>query len=204
MRPLPLDGVKYGRAEGFELVQAAKTLEFETFAQTGYPGRRGCLEEYEGYPAIFYVAEHQESGVVGVVRKILQSPLGFTATHLKMTNEWAKRVETIMTTERCEEISTTALKKGFRGRNTFSCVLHLFRMVYQDAVRSGVRYWLAPVEPPVLLHYVATFNFNFAAIGEAQDYLGAPTIPAILDLAESQEHLRKKDPELLDFFLEGL
>jgi len=204
MKPTPLDDVEYLRAEGFDLTQAAKTLEFDTFVQTNYPGKRGCLEEYEGFPCIFYVAVHQGSDVVGVVRKILPSPLGFTATHLQIAREWVEKVDNITATERCEEISTTALKKGFRGRNNFSCVLNLFRMAYQDAVASGVRYWFAPIEPPVLMHYVATFHFNFKAIGEAQDYLGAPTIPAVIDLKEGFEELSKADSELAEFLQEGL
>jgi len=204
VKPEPLDSVEYLRAEGFDLTQAAKALEFDTFVQSNYPGTRGCLEEYEGYPCIFYVAVHQKSDVVGVVRKILPSPLGFTVTHLQLTPEWEEKAKTIIATERCEEISTTALKKGFRGRNNFSCVLHLFRMAFQDALAGGVRYWFAPIEPPVLMHYVATFHFGFKAIGEAQDYLGAPTIPAVINLEEGFEQITKADPELADFFREGL
>jgi hypothetical protein len=204
MRPIPLDDVEYKRAEGFELTQAAKTLEFEIFSQSGYPGKRGCLEEYEGYPSIFYVAVYQGSEVVGVVRKILPSALGFTTTHLNLTPEWEEKIKTITATERCEEIATTALRKGFRGRNNFSCVLNLFKMAYEDAVSSGVRYWLAPIEPPVLMHYVTTFHFNFVAMGEAQDYLGAPTIPCVIELCSGIQHLHSCDSELGQFFTEGL
>jgi len=204
MKPTPLDDVEYMRAEGFDQTQAAKTLEFEIFVQSNYPGTRGCLEEYEGLPCIFYIAVHQRSDVVGVVRKILPSPLGFTATHLRLAPEWEERVKTIVATERCEELATTALKKGFRGRNNFSCVLNLFRMAYHDALSSGVRYWFAPIEPPVLMHYVATFHFGFKAIGEAQDYLGAPTIPAVINLEDGIEQITKADPELAAFLKEGL
>ncbi len=204
MRPIPLDDVEYKRAEGFELTQAAKTLEFETFSQSGYPGKRGCLEEYEGFPCLFYVAVHRESGVVGAIRKILQSPLGFTATHLTLTPSWEDEINRILATEKCEEIAAGALRKEFRGRNNFSCVLNLFKMAYQDAVRSSARYWLAPIEPPVLMHYVNTFHFNFTAMGEAQDYLGAPTIPCIIELSSGMQYLGNCDPELGQFFTDGL
>ena len=87
MKPIPLEDVEYLRAEGFDLTQKAKTLEFETFRQSNYAGTRGCLEEYEGYPCIFYVAVHRGSDVVGVVRKTLPSALGFTVTSSRVGGE---------------------------------------------------------------------------------------------------------------------
>jgi hypothetical protein len=205
VKPEPFPGLEYHRATAGALAQAAKAAEYEVFSGLGYPGPGPVIAEYDQYPSVFYVAVNEGQDVVGVVRKILAGPSGFTTlTHFDLGPEQSARARAIASSENCEEMATTAIKKGFRARHNFACVLSLFRLAYEDAVRNKVTWWFAPIEPLVLFHYRNVFHFAFEELAPAQDYLGAPTIPCLLNLDNGIERLRREDPELAAWFEEGL
>jgi hypothetical protein len=204
MKPEEFPGLEYLRVDSGALCQAAKSLECESFAGLGYEGKGPVMTEYEGYPSVFYVAIFEGGDVVGVVRKILPGPKGLPTVNSFRLNPTNPTLETALgRPEACEDMATTAIKKGFRARYNFACVLNLWRLALRDAIRAGIEDMFTAVEPIVLLHYRNVFHLPLEELGPAQDYLGAPCIPCVLSLQDCASELYVKDVELAAWFEEG-
>ena len=81
-------------------------------------------------------------------------------------------------------------------------VMSLYKSLYQASKRRGITHALAATEKS--LHRLLTeFNFPLRPIGPEVDYFG-PVTPYILDIAELEAILIKKNPSLLDEFVNGL
>jgi hypothetical protein len=200
INPQPIPGVRFQTADTMELVNKAADLEFQVFAEYGYPGKGPHIVEFAAYPCIFYVAVTQNQEVVGAVRVIVPSPNGYYTAKMTIFDEWESRIAAIQLEGRAISLPMSAIREDYRTIGGFSCLLHLYREIYRDSVRRGYRWWIAPIDVKVFPHYSGTFNFDFVRIGPDQDCLGAPSVPALLDLEEEFRHLKKADPDLFAFF----
>lgn len=205
MKPELFPGLQYVRVDYGPLREVAENLEYEIFSAYGYTGPGPKIAEYKAWPSTFYVAVSVEEGVVGVVRKVTPdagSLPTLKAFQLDASNRTL--IDALARLPLCEDIATTVVKKGFRARHNFACVLNLWRLAYRDAAASGVRYWFAALEPVVLQHYKNTFHLAFEELGPPQEYLGAACIPCVLDLAKVMQYLRRMDGDLANWLSEGL
>ena len=205
MKPGLFPGLHYRRVDRGPLRSAAEELEYEIFSACGYAGPGPKIREYETCPSVFYVAVSEDEGVVGIVRKVTPGPSCLpTLKGFELDASNQTLVDALARPSLCEDIATTVIRKGFRARKNFACVLNLWRLAFQDAVASGARHWFAAAEPLVLHHYKNTFHFAFEELGPPQDYLGAACLPCVLDLAKAVEHLSAMDSELASWLCEGL
>ena len=200
INPQPIPGVRFQIADTVDLVHKAAILEFQVFSQYGYPGKGPYIVEFSHYPCIFYVAVAENQEVVGAVRVIVPSPRGFYTAKMTLFDEWKEKVREIQREGKALSLPMSAIRKDYRTVGSFSCLLNLYRLIYQDSVRQGYRWWFAPIDVQVFPHYSSTFNFNFVRLGPDQDCLGAPSVPALLDLEEEFKYLKEADPVLFTFF----
>lgn len=199
MKPEPVPGVAYLKTEDPTLIDAANRHQFEIFSEYGYPGEGPYIDEVARYPSLYYVAV-LEGQVVGCVRIVTKSPLGFpTATWLKLNPNWEEKVREIADNVATEEILFSTVRKGYRRLGNASIILNLYRILFQDATRRGVEYWFTTIDEKLLPYFTMVFNFKFVPMGEAQDYLGAPAIPTVMNVRQGLEELSAADPELAEF-----
>ena len=201
--PQPIPGIRYQVADTVDLTHQAATLEFQVFSTVGYTGKGPHIVEFAPYPCIFYVAVNEAGEVVGAVRVIVPSPRGFYTTKMTLFDGWREKAFQIEREGRVLSLPMSAIRRDFRAVESFSCILNLYRLIYQDSVRRRDRWWFAPIDVQVFPHYSSTFHFDFVQIGPEQDCLGAPTVPAVLELKPAFKHLECEDPDLAEFFRSG-
>ncbi|OGY24595.1 MAG: hypothetical protein A2Y57_01965 [Candidatus Woykebacteria bacterium RBG_13_40_7b] len=201
MRPIPLEGVKYIITADPAIIHAADVHQFEVFSEFGYLGPGPIITEVANLPSIYYVAV-LDGEVLGCVRIVTKSQLGFpTITSFILFPEWEQEARRIAEEEPCEEILFSTVRKGFRKAGNASVILNLYKLLYQDAIRRGIQYWFTAIDEKMYPYFTRVFNFKFEPIGEKKDYLGAPTIPTMLELCEGYEKLKRADPELGEFLI---
>ena len=126
--------------------------------------------------------------------------MGFYTTKMELFGDWKTRASDIVQNQRALALPMSAVRKDFRTVGVFACILNLYRLIYQDSISYGNRWWFAPIDSKVFPHYVNTFHFQFQQIGPEQDCLGAPSIPAALELEPAFRYLKETDPDLAEFF----
>lgn len=89
-----------------------------------------------------------------------------------------------------------------RRRNRPELVLGLYRAMYQYSKRQGITYWLAAMEK-TLLRLLHRYQFGFKPIGPEVDYYG-PVTPYLAEIAQLEEGLRQRCPDLFAEFAQGL
>lgn len=88
--------------------------------------------------------------------------------------------------------------RGNRLAGNQMLLLAMFKSMYQQSKRDGIRYWYAAMELP-LARQLSIMGFKFLPIGEVANYFG-PAIPFIADLRVLEDDLRKKKWELWKWF----
>jgi len=78
----------------------------------------------------------------------------------------------------------------------------LYREMYQESKRLGITHWIALMEKS-LWRLLSSHGFVFNQIGEEVDCYG-PVFPYLADIAKIEQELRKKDPDLYEYFTQGL
>jgi hypothetical protein len=200
IKPQPLPGVQYQIADTPKLVLQAQKLEFQVFSRYGLPGKGPRVTAFDSYPCLFYIALHETEGIVGVVRVIVPSPRGFYTTKMRLSAGWREKARQIEEQEQALSLPMSAVRKDFRTAGVFSCILNLYRLIYKHSLIHGNQWWFAPIDSKVFPHYVDTFHFQFQQIGPEQDCLGAPSVPAILEVEPAFRYLQEQDPDLAEFF----
>jgi N-acyl-L-homoserine lactone synthetase len=151
-------------------------------------------DEYDPH-SVHFIAYHPTHGIVGTVRLVLDSPLGFPLERYCRVDGEAKRLQR----PRLAEISRLAVKKAWRSS---AITLGLLKILYQESKRLGLRYWLAAMEKK-LERLLRRFSLIFNQIGALVDYHG-PRIP-FLGVVKSLEYtLATKEPGVFDYFVHGL
>lgn len=201
MKPNHLENIRYEivNPEDNELINKCDIHQFEVFSELGYQGEGPTIIEVSDYPSRYYAALENDE-VVGCVRMVTPSTLGFTTLNwMSLWTGWAETTIATYNSKRCEEILFSTVKKGYRKMGNAAVILNLYKIVLDDALNRGIEYWFTSIDEKLFPYFTMVFNFKFEQIGEPQDYLGAPTIPAIMRIEEGAKELKKADPELAEF-----
>ncbi len=211
MRPLLSKNHRYRWADDTETIEAARRLHGLRYGTAGYIKQeeldeQGRIREdpYWRY-ARYAVAENITTGSIdGTIRMIPHNPLGFPAlTEFQLYENW-RQFAPDLKADNAEELSGLAVDQKAVGE-IFSLGPGLYRFVWQEVCRRKARiYWLASVDEGLYKIFVNVFHFCFRQIGETAVYLGSPTVPAVLDLRQQPDYMMARDPELVEYFLEGL
>lgn len=87
-------------------------------------------------------------------------------------------------------------------RNKPEIILGLYKGMYQQSKRQGITHWFVAMEK-TLLRLLHRFNFDFTPIGPELDYYG-PVVPYIAVVADIEEVVCRKNPDLFLEFMVGL
>jgi len=100
------------------------------------------------------------------------------------------------------EISRLAVKKELRGRQESATKISmlLYKIMYQWAVKNGVRYWYMVVETDYLK--VLQMFFPCKSIGPVKEYQpNVSSVAALLDIREAESIVSKTNPALYSWFV---
>lgn len=78
----------------------------------------------------------------------------------------------------------------------------LYRAMYHESKRTGVRYWFALMEKSLWL-LLKIHGFVFRPIGREVDFYGMVT-PYIADISELEKNVHQKFPQFFAYFMESL
>jgi N-acyl amino acid synthase of PEP-CTERM/exosortase system len=221
-----IDKIPHLLRDSYRLRYDVYCLERNFLKAHDYPD---CLETDAFDPHSLHLgAMNLHDELVGTVRLVRPSSAGLPMYHAcRLFPEELHRISQI---ENLAEISRLAISRRYhrrRGDGTFALggaesygayprknagrddkrgnppvVVSLYKSLYQASKRRGITHVLAATEKS--LHRLLTeFNFPFRPIGPEVDYFG-PVTPYVLDIAEFEAILIKKNPSLLDEFVNGL
>ena len=163
--------------------------------------------EFDAYDdsAVHCVAIDGEGEILGALRLVLDSPLGFPVeAHAHGLDEPLHRIPRARTAE----ISRLVVAKRERPRplrrpradGSYPLVLlELFRQMNLESLQLGLEYWLAAMEPTLHRMLRRVLGFEFVQIGGPMEYYGEvfPYMACIADVASS---LQRDRPDLFDYF----
>ena len=190
-----------------ETLAGIQRLRYRVYCdELGFLDASHCPEGYErdAYdPFSVQIAARESSGtLVGTLRLVLDSPLGFPieahAADLSADFRALPRAK-------IAEISRLVVDKGHRGMKSGSVrhlqpvLMVLFRTMYGISVELGLDYWLAAMEPSLhraLRHLV---GFNFSEIGPPIEYHGE-VVPYGVSIRYVEETLARRRPDNYYFF----
>lgn len=184
---------------------------------TSYPDGRES-DEFDEHSIHFGCVARRTNSVVGTIRLVARSALGFPlSSHCKFD-------ESALPESTCE-ISRLAVSKEYRRRaddDAFGVpsavfeddalanrnrrrrpeiVLGLYKVMYQESKRRGVNAWIAAMESS-LVRLLWRYSFTFDAIGPEVDYYG-PVVPYLARIDEIEKTVRARQPQLYAEFNEG-
>jgi N-acyl amino acid synthase of PEP-CTERM/exosortase system len=181
------------------------------------------FDDYDDHAVHFYARCKSESKVIGTVRSILDSDLGFPIErHFQLSGPSLEIDRSCIA-----EVSRLAVSKEFRrraidqaffeagafvpnqlprymddGRDIrrhceHELVRGLYQLVYRDSKERGLTHWYA-VMAKGLSAILKRWGIEFVQIGEARDYHGvrAPYLASIKNL---ETVMAKKNPDFLAF-----
>lgn len=179
-------------------------------------------DDYDPHSVHFYASCKSESKVIGTVRTILHSELGFPIErHFQLTG-----LPKTIDRHEIGEISRLAVSKRFRRRAIDQALFEagpfvpnqlprymddgrdirrhcehelvrgLYLLIYRDSKQRGLTHWYA-VMARGLYAILRRWGIVFEQIGEAIDYHG-DRAPYLANIARVEEVLEKKNPELLE------
>ncbi|BCB26566.1 hypothetical protein SKTS_14520 [Sulfurimicrobium lacus] len=195
-----------------------------------YPSR---LEtDYFDQHSIHVGGVNKEGMLVGTLRLVLPSPLGFPLfEHCELFPEYQYLADPDRQDQfYAAEISRLAVSKSYRRRKNDGLydlaseedggaferngnevahqrhrpeiILGLYKAMYQASKRQGVTHWFAAMEK-TLLRLLRRYNFDFKPIGPELDYYG-PVIPYLAAISDIEAGVRQRCPDMLEEFVQGL
>lgn len=181
--------------------QQASEIEAQVFIDCNYVvSQEELAAEYEKYsPVTEFMVAKKGTVAGGSIRVIHYDPsLGFKTLddiekgRLQADEEGHKILETL-DLSRTLEIGTLAVDKEFRGTTEDDTRLSvaLYGAVYGDALRHGCDNVLASYDLKYFRALKIFFGPAIKALGPAIDYMGSPTIPAIVHIPTLHEHLSR-------------
>lgn len=174
--------------------------------------------------SLHFGAFDREGALVGAVRLILpycaQFPIEEHCLSLNIDKNLIKRPE-------CAEVSRLTISKLFRRRaddglyygpqisdqqvkdkgtifmrRVRPMAFGLYRAMYQESKRIGVRHWYALMEKSLWL-LLKIHGFVFTPIGQEVDFYGM-VMPYIVGLSDLEKNVHAKFPQFFAYFMEGL
>jgi N-acyl amino acid synthase of PEP-CTERM/exosortase system len=161
--------------------------------------------EYDAYDdsAVHCVAMDAEGEILGALRLVLDSSLGFPveahAVGLQDALHGIPRARTAEISRLVVARQPRPLRRRRADGSYPLVLLELFRQMNLESARLGLEYWLAAMEPTLHRMLRRVLGFEFVQIGGPMDYYGEvfPYLACIADVASALERDR---PDLFDFF----
>ena len=195
--------------------------EWEFESPDEHPVGLEC-DAYDAHSAHFYARCKRKSKVIGTVRTILNSDLGFPIErHFKLT-EMPVGVDR----DTVGEISRLAVSKEYRRRAIDNALFEagsfvpnvlprymddgrdirrhcehelvrgLYLLLYQDSKQRGLTHWYAVMAKGLYI-ILKRWGIPFHQIGAAKDYHGLRA-PYLVSIETVERTLEKKNPDLLE------
>ena len=179
-------------------------------------------DDYDPYSVHFYATCKSEKKVIGTVRTILDSDLGFPIErHFELTEtpEGVKR-------DTVGEISRLAVSKEYRRRAIDNALFEagpfvpnvlprymddgrdirrhcehelvrgLYLLLYKDSKQRGLTHWYAVMAKGLYI-ILKRWGIPFHQIGTAKDYHGLRA-PYLISIENVEKMLERKNPDLLE------
>ena len=169
------------------------------------PGRFPDKREVDEYdPASVHFAATDEGGrIVGTLRLVLDSPLGFPIeAHVPTPVPLLKEVDR----NKMAEISRLIVARTDRGlyrddalRRHHRILLPLFRDMYRESMALELGYWLAAMEPGLHRLLEALMGLSFQPAGESIEYYGS-VVPYVAEIREVEHAMKRRRPALFAYF----
>jgi len=166
-----------------------------------FPDKRE-VDEYD--PASVHFAATDERGrMVGTLRLVLDSPLGFPIeAHVPRPVPVLREMDRNKTAE-ISRLIVARTDRGFdRGdalRRHHRILLPLFRDMYRKSVALEIDYWLAAMEPGLHRLLEALMGLSFRPAGDSIEYYGS-VVPYVAEVREMERAMERRRPALFAYF----
>jgi N-acyl-L-homoserine lactone synthetase len=189
------------------LLAGIQRLRYKVYCgELGFLDTAACPDGYESdqYDAVsIQIAARNSSGdLVGTLRLVLDSPLGFPfeahASRLSPDFYSMPRAKTA-------EISRLIVDQGHRGlkagsvRQLQPVLMILFRSMYELTIDLGLEYWLGAMEPTLHRTLRHLLGFSFSSIGPPMDYHGE-VVPYGVSVRYVEDTMARRRPDNFYFF----
>jgi len=219
----------FKKLESPELLQEAYRLRFQVYCrecnfikESDYP--LGYETDDFDKHSVHFGGFDQEGRLIGSARLILPSCERFPIEeHCRVLNIDRNLVRQ----EDCAEVSRLTISKLYRRRahdglyyepqigdqciedkgNYFlrrvrPMAFGLYREMYHESKRLGIKHWFALMEKSLWL-LLKIHGFVFKSIGPEVDFYGMVT-PYIVDIADLEKNVHAKFPQFFEYFMENL
>lgn len=181
--------------------------EAQVFIESGYVDNAEELGgEYEKYlPKTEFIIVQQDSIAAGSVRAIFYDPeIGFktiddiNSGKLSISEE-SKRLLDDIDLSNVFEIGTLAVQARYRGHadDEGRLSVALYGAIFAETKHHDCRYVLASFDERYFNSFKSIFGPAVRELGPATDYMGSPTVPALLDIPGLFEYVAETFPEML-------
>ena len=190
------------------MLAAIQQLRYEVYClerhfidPTRFPDRRE-FDEYD--PASLHFGATDERGrMVGTLRLVLDSPLGFPVeAHAPNLSPAFEAVERSRVAEISRLIVARADRRFEQGdalRGHHRVLLPLFRDMYRKSLALDLEHWLAAMEPALHRLLETVMGLSFRPVGKSMDYYGQ-VIPYVAKIREMERTLERHRPALFAYF----
>lgn len=186
--------------------QAGEAIEASVFMEVGYVEQPAELsEEYQKYlPVTEFVVSRQNGEVGGSIRIIHYDPeLGFKTlddiNNGRLTlDEDGKSIIEGLNLNQVFEVGTLAVKKELRGKpeDEGRVSVDLYGAIYGEGRDRDCPYAIASFDEKYFNNFKSIFGDGVKALGPATDYMGSPTVPALIDIPLFMRDLKKALPNV--------
>ena len=202
-----LDALRYALADDPETVEEARRLQGRVYRERGFVTwlNDGMVDDPYVPHARYFVATMPDGRVVGVCRQILGALVGLpTLTRFALDARYRAWADGVGPDE-VVELSALAVDRSLGANSGRMVSAGLYRQMWQRAFTTREhRYWVANVSPRLLEVLNGAFGFGFEPMGEAQPYVGPPTVPCRLELETLPARMLRNHPGVSAWFLQGL
>jgi N-acyl amino acid synthase of PEP-CTERM/exosortase system len=235
--PSDAERFRFIRADSEDLKQAIYRLRYQIYVEEfGFEHAEDHPSGLETDPyephAVHIAALNEDDQVIGTLRLILHSELGFPIEHaveLKLpgahpppdtTIEVSRLAISAAYRRRAEDTSLYGVESyikvseggilpdsgtvpaQYARRQQPAIILGLIGALWQTSKRMGVTHWYM-ISEKKLWHTLDKFGILFHQVGEPVEYHGL-RIPYMVPLTELDDHLRRVNPSLYEMYLSGL
>lgn len=189
-----------------DLWRQAVEIEAGVFIESDYVQNQEELGvEYAKYlPTTEFIVAAKDGMVGGSVRAIFyDESVGFktiddiSTGKLEISEEGREILNTLDLTQTFE-IGTLAVNKDFRGKpdDEGRLSVQLYGAIYAEAKRHGTQNVIASFDERYFNSFSSIFGPGVKALGPATDYMGSPTVPALLNTEAAADYLSGTLPEV--------
>ncbi len=219
----------FKKIESPELLEEVYKLRYQVYCKEAnfikeedYP-QKSESDEFDKH-SVHFGAFNPDNLLVGTVRLILpvveKFPIEEHCSILNFDRESIKRSESV-------EISRLTISKQLRRRNfdglyyephvqdksvedrntlfmrrVRPMAFGLYRAIYQECKRTGIKHWFALMERTLWL-LLKIHGFVFEPIGPEVDFYGMVT-PYVSTISEIEKNVHEKFPQFYEYFMKGL